>query len=73
MFNLQTLKSRAVSIGANVAIVTGAVLVSMGNAQAAFTLPAELTDALAAVGIVGAAVFAIGVGTKLYKWIKGAL
>lgn len=73
MFNLQTLKNRAVSMGANVALVTGATLMSMSQAQAAFTLPVELTDALASVAIVGAAVFAIGVGVKLYKWIKGAL
>ena len=73
MFNLQNLKSRAVSIGANVGLVTGAVLMSMSSAEAAFTLPVELTDALVSVGIVGGAVFAIAVGVKLYKWIKGAL
>ena len=73
MFNLQNLKTRAVSIGTNVALVAGATLMSMSSAQAAFTLPVELTDALASVAIVGGAVFAIAVGVKLYKWIKGAL
>lgn len=40
---------------------------------AAIALPAELTDAGASVLVIGAAVFAIAVGVKLYKWIKGAL
>ena len=31
------------------------------------------TDALASVAVIGAGVFAIAVGVKLYKWIKGAL
>jgi hypothetical protein len=57
---------------AGTAVATGLVLA--GNAMAApITLPTELTDALTSVGIVGAGVFAIAVGVKLYKWIKGAL
>lgn len=46
--------------------------VTAANA-AAITLPAELTDALASVALIGAAVFAIAVGVKLFKWIKSAL
>jgi hypothetical protein len=57
---------------AAVATVTGLGLVQSANA-AAMTLPAELTDALASVAVIGAGVFAIAVGVKLYKWIKGAL
>lgn len=52
-----------------VALVTAAQL----SHAAAMTVPAEITDALASVAVVGAAVFAISVGIKLYKWIKGAL
>lgn len=40
---------------------------------AAMTLPAELTDALASVGVIGAGVFAIAVGIKVYKWARRAL
>lgn len=56
-------------------ILAGTVGVgSLGLANAAaMTLPAELTDALASVAVIGAGVFAIAVGVKLYKWIKGAL
>lgn len=52
--------------------VVAVTLVGSANA-AAITLPTELTDALTSVGIVGAGVFAIAVGVKLYKWIKAAL
>ena len=50
-------------------------LVSLAGAAnaAAMTVPAEITDATASVAVIGAAVFAIAVGIKLYKWIKGAL
>lgn len=54
------------------AVVSALVATGYANA-AAMTVPAELTDALASVGVIGAAVFAIAVGVKLYKWIKGAL
>lgn len=55
--------------GVAVALMAG---VSAANA-AAITLPTELTDALASVAVVGAGVFAIAVGVKLYKWITRAL
>jgi len=48
------------------------VLLESANA-AAMTLPAELTDALASVAVIGAGVFAIAVGVKLYKWVRRAL
>lgn len=54
---------------AAVALATAAAAAS----AAPITLPAELTDALASVAVIGAGVFAIAVGVKLYKWIKGAL
>jgi hypothetical protein len=54
--------------------VLSASVLGMGAANAAaMTLPVELTDALASVAVIGAGVFAIAVGVKLYKWIKGAL
>jgi Inovirus Coat protein B len=54
--------------------LTGAALTATGYANAAaMTLPTELTDALLSVGVIGAGVFAIAVGIKLYKWIKRAL
>jgi len=40
---------------------------------APITVPEELDDAAASVLLIGAAVFAIAVGIKLYKWIKRAL
>lgn len=56
------------------ALIGTAALVGVSSANAAaMTLPVELTDALASVAVIGAGVFAIAVGVKLYKWIKGAL
>ena len=55
-------------------LVAGASLATLaGASQAAFTVPTEITDAATNVGLVGAAVFAIMVGIKLYKWLKRAL
>lgn len=53
----------------------GALVLSLvGSANAAaMTLPAELTDAVGSVAVIGAGVFAIAVGIKLYKWARGAL
>jgi len=49
-------------------------LVAMGSANAAaMTLPATLTDALGSVAVIGAGVFAIAVGIKVYKWVRRAL
>ena len=42
-------------------------------AHAVFTVPTEITDAQANVALVGAAVFAIAVGVRLYKWMRQAL
>jgi len=64
-FNRQTLSKAA-------AVAAVALASAQANA-AAITLPAELTDALASVAVIGAGVFAIAVGVKLYKWIKAAL
>lgn len=52
--------------------VSGLVLVASAYA-APMTLPAELTDALASVAVIGAGVFAIAVGVKLFKWVRRAL
>jgi len=50
-----------------------ATLMAAGASQAAFTVPTEITDATTSVGLIGAAVFAIAVGIKLYKWLRRAL
>lgn len=56
------------------ALVGASALVVVASANAAaMTLPAELTDALGSVAVIGAGVFAIAVGIKLYKWARGAL
>jgi len=52
------------------------VATSLGTVAAfaaPMTLPAELTDALGSVAVIGAGVFAIAVGVKLYKWVRRAL
>lgn len=46
--------------------------VGAANAQA-IAVPVEITNATLSVAVIGAAVFAIAVGVKLYKWIKSAL
>lgn len=53
--------------------ITGLGLMTMGNAHAVFTVPTEVTEAATNVALVGAAVFAIAVAVKLYKWLKGSL
>jgi hypothetical protein len=56
------------------AVFGGSMVLLAGHANAAgISLPTELSDALISVGIIGAGVFAIAVGVKLYKWIKSAL
>lgn len=62
MFNRQTL--------ARVAAV--ALVSSMGVAQAAVDLT-DIEGAGADIALVGAAVFAVAVGIKLFKWIRRAL
>ena len=44
----------------------------MANAQA-IAAPEELADAGASVLVIGAAVFAIAIGIKVYKWVRRAL
>lgn len=53
-----------------VSVLVGGV--TLANA-AAITAPAELTDAGASVLVIGAAVFAISIGIKVYKWVRRAL
>ena len=55
------------------AAVANLALAMEGASAAAMTLPSELTDALASVAVIGAGVFAIMVGVKLFKWVRGAL
>jgi hypothetical protein len=57
--------------GPKLAALGGAL--AIGSANAVFTVPTEVTDAATSVALVGAAVFAIMVGIKLYKWIARAL
>lgn len=48
----------------------------MTSANAAVDVAASVTEigeSKAAVLLVGAAVFSVALGVKLYKWIKGAL
>jgi hypothetical protein len=54
---------------------TAAVLAlgAMADAGAVFAVPTEITDAATNVGLVGAAVFTVMVGIKLYKWLRRAL
>lgn len=63
---------KKLSHGAAVVLTAGLLMAEQANA-AAMTLPAEITDALASVAVVGAGVFAIAVGVKLYKWVRRAL
>ena len=51
------------------ALVTGVTLVQ----AAPITAPEELADAGASVLVIGAAVFAIAIGIKVYKWVRRAL
>ena len=55
--------------GAVTALVVGSQL-AMAQAM---TLPVQLTDALASVAVIGAGVFAIAVGIKVFKWVRRAL
>lgn len=55
------------------AVGTVALGMSQAHAGGGFTVPAELTTAAANVVIVGAAVFAIAVGIKLWKWYQRSL
>jgi hypothetical protein len=59
--------------GAAAVVVPSLLMVANSAHAAAITVPAEVTDAVASVAVIGAAVFGIHVGVKLYKWIKGAL
>lgn len=71
---MKVTKEQVRKLAQKLGITTAAAMLLIQQAQAAaITLPPELTDALASVGIVGAGVFAIAVGVKLYKWIKAAL
>jgi len=53
-------------------LVAAGVLVAAGAANAAVDVTA-ITNAGTDIAAVGAAVFAIAVGIKLYKWIRRAL
>jgi len=63
----QSLK-QAVSVA-----LASTVVLGYGAANAVFTVPTELTDSATNVGLVGAAVFGIAIGIKLYKWLRNAL
>jgi hypothetical protein len=68
MFTRQTLAR------ASAAITTGSLLLaSVVPAHAVFAVPEEITDAATNVCLVGAAVFTVMVGIKLYKWLRRAL
>lgn len=55
-------------------LVAAGVLVASSASQAAITLDlTEVTGANAQILLVGAAVFAIAVAIKVYKWARRAL
>jgi ribonuclease PH len=56
-------------------LVAVGALVAAGASQAAITVDTTVIsgDATTAVASVGAAVFALTVGIKVYKWIRRAL
>lgn len=54
------------------ATATASLLPMFAHAEP-FVIPTEVTDAKAAVLVIGLAVFGIAVGVKLYKWLKTAL
>jgi hypothetical protein len=66
-------KARQVMNAALGIAVPSLLMVASSAHAAAMTVPTEVSDALLSVGVIGAAVFAIHVGVKLYKWIKAAL
>lgn len=53
-------------------LMAAGVLVAAGAANAAVDVTA-VTGAGTDIATVGAAVFSVGVGIKLYKWIRRAL
>lgn len=69
MFKQSPLRRGNARIAAAVAVTLG----SIGASQAVFSVPTEITDAATNVGLVGAAVFTVMVGIKLYKWLRRAL
>lgn len=56
-------------------VAAGVLAVGVANAAAIDTTAAQasIADAGTAVLAIGAAVFTVGVGMKLYKWLRGAL
>jgi len=59
--------------------IAGGLMVAAGSASAAGTgidtssVTSALTDANAAIAVVGAAVLVVIVGTKVFKWVARAL
>jgi hypothetical protein len=74
-FRTATVEGSNVTFRQQVKYGAGAALVVAGTAAnaAAMTLPVEISDAALSVGVIGAGVFAIMVGIKLYKWLRRAL
>jgi cytochrome c-type biogenesis protein CcmE len=66
---MKNLSPRIAAAATAATLALGAVT----EAGAVFTVPAEITDAATNVGLVGAAVFTVMVGIKLYKWLRRAL
>jgi hypothetical protein len=63
------IRSKLASAGA----VVGSLVLPLAAHADTFTVPTEITDAATNVGLIGAAVFSIMVGIKLYKWLRRAL
>lgn len=65
MFNLKT--------AARGLVASSLVGATMFANAAVIAVPQELTDSGASVLVIGAAVFAIAIGIKVYKWVRRAL
>lgn len=57
----------------NMRTAAAALVLSYTAAASAAVDVTELTDVLTDVATVGAAVFAIAIGVKLFKWVRAAL
>lgn len=64
---------KRLNVAALASLVVVLSTVSMEASAVAMTVPVEITDAGLSVLVIGAAVFAIAVGVKLFKWVRRAL
>ena len=63
-------------MGKKLKMVGAAALTTLGATAAmadTFVVPPEIGEAATNVGLVGAAVFAVAVAIKVYKWFRASL